>query len=150
MALNAAAILGGRPVAVLRVSQADARREHRGVSHHSITALSRVALVPVTIPVPAVEEDGLREAIWKRLREERLEERHQLVEANGAPALEHLERQGIGAESMGRGPAEDPVFFLSAGAAGIVAGRMAAADRAWQDRTDDPAGDPTRDRMGSE
>ena len=133
MALNAAAILGGRPVAALRISRADARREHRGVSHHSITALSRVALAAVTVPVPAVEDAELRAAIWDRLRDERLEERHQLVEAGGAPALERLERHGIRAESMGRGPAEDPVFFLSAGAAGIVAGRMAAADRAWRD-----------------
>src|SRR5205823_2242632 len=33
MALNAAAILGGRPVAALRVSFADPRERHRGVSH---------------------------------------------------------------------------------------------------------------------
>ncbi len=137
MALNATAILGGRPVAALRISQVDARAEHRGVSHHSMTALSRVALSPVTVPVPAVDDAALRESIWSRLRDERLEERHQLVEANGAPALERLERDGIAAESMGRGPAEDPVFFLSAGAAGIVAGRMAAGDRAWRGRLHD-------------
>jgi hypothetical protein len=35
---------------------------------------------------------------------------------------------------MGRDVADDPVFFLSAGAAGVVAGRMAAGDRAWRDR----------------
>jgi hypothetical protein len=134
MALNAAAILGGRPVAALRISEADARAEHHGVSHHSITALSRVALTPVTVPVPAIDDPVLRDEIWTRLREERLEERHQLVEANGAPALERLQSDGIVAESMGRGPNDDPAFFLSAGAAGIVAGRMAAGDRAWRDQ----------------
>jgi hypothetical protein len=134
MALNAAAILGGRPVAALRISEADARPEHRGVSHHSITALSRVALAPVTVPVPALDDTALRESIWGRLRAEHLEERHQLVEANGAPAMERLERHGITPETMGRDVADDPVFFLSAGAAGVVAGRMAAGDRAWRDR----------------
>ncbi|MDQ1706448.1 MAG: hypothetical protein QOF18_2814, partial [Frankiaceae bacterium] len=43
-AVNAAAVLGGRPVAALRVSEADERPRHQGVSHHSLTALGRVAL----------------------------------------------------------------------------------------------------------
>jgi hypothetical protein len=135
--LNAAAILEGRPVAALRVSLADARPEHRGVSHHSITALSRVAMAPVTVAVPAVDDAEAREGIWEALRSARLEERHQLIEANGAPALEHLQRSGIEPDSMGRGIGDDPLFFLAAGAAGIVAGRMAAADRAWRTQTDD-------------
>src|ERR1700753_3450543 len=34
-AVNAAAVLGGRPVAALRVSEVDPRPRHRLVSHHS-------------------------------------------------------------------------------------------------------------------
>ena len=48
-AVNAAAVLGGRPVASLRVSEADARERHRGVSHHSLTAYGRVALAPADV-----------------------------------------------------------------------------------------------------
>jgi len=33
---------------------------------------------------------------------------------------------------MGRGVADDPEFFLAAGAAGVLAGRMAAGNRAWR------------------
>src|SRR5690349_11474646 len=44
-AVNAAATLGGRPVASLRVSFADPRDRHQGVSHHSLTAYGRVPLV---------------------------------------------------------------------------------------------------------
>ena len=51
-AVNAAGVLRGRPVAALRVSAADARERHRGVSHHSLTALGRVALVPADVVVP--------------------------------------------------------------------------------------------------
>ncbi|GMA84776.1 hypothetical protein GCM10025868_00260 [Angustibacter aerolatus] len=51
-AVNAAGVLGGRPVASLRVSQADARERHLGVSHHSLTAYGRVALLPADVPVP--------------------------------------------------------------------------------------------------
>ncbi len=41
--------------------------------------------------------------------------------------MELLARHGIRAESMGRTFEEDPAFFLAAGAAGVLAGRMAAA-----------------------
>ena len=33
---------------------------------------------------------------------------------------------------MGRTPADDPAFFLAAGAAGVLAGRMATGARAWR------------------
>jgi hypothetical protein len=132
MALNAAAILGGRPVAALRVSFADPRERHRGVSHHSITALAKVAMTSVQVAVPALEEQSRRETIWQALREARLEDRHQLVEATGQPALDLLADRGIDADSMGRRVTDDPEFFLSAGAAGVLAGRMAAGDRAWK------------------
>lgn len=51
-ALNAAAVLGGRPVGALRVSQADARERHQGLSHHSATAYGRVLAHPADLVVP--------------------------------------------------------------------------------------------------
>ncbi len=133
MTLNAVGILGGLPVAALRVSFADPRERHRGVSHHSITALSKVALVRVHVAVPALDEEARRRMIWDSLREARLEERHQLVETTGRPALDLLADYGLEPRSMGRGVADDPEFFLAAGAAGVLAGRMAAGDRAWRE-----------------
>ncbi|WP_298749358.1 DUF3866 family protein [uncultured Serinicoccus sp.] len=56
-ALNAAAVLGGRPVACLRVSQADARERHRGLSHHSATSFGRVLAHPADLPVPVLGSD---------------------------------------------------------------------------------------------
>ena len=132
MSLNAAAILEARAVAALRISFADPRERHRVVSHHSLTALSKVALQPVHVAVPVMEHEERRAAVWDRLRQAGLEERHQLVEVNGAPALDLLEQAGVDVQSMGRGPKEDPEFFLAAGAAGVLAGRMAAGDRAWR------------------
>ena len=132
MSMNAAGILGGRPVAALRISFADPRERHRGVSHHALTALARVALVPVHVAVPAIEDDRRRAQVWDALRAERLEERHQLVEVAGEPALAALQERGVRVRSMGRSPSEDPEFFLAGGAAGILAGRMAARDRAWE------------------
>ena len=48
-AVNAAAVLGGRPVAALRISDADPRERHRGVSHHSLTSYGRVALAAADV-----------------------------------------------------------------------------------------------------
>jgi hypothetical protein len=132
MSLNAAGILGGRPIAALRISFADSRERHRAVSHHSITTLARVALVPVHVAVPAIEDMDRRGAVWSALRSAGLEERHQLVETTGQPALDLLADLGIEPASMGRRVGDDPEFFLAAGAAGVLAGRMAARDRAWK------------------
>lgn len=129
--MNAAAALGGRPVAALRVSFADARERHRGVSHHSLTILSEVCLVPANVAVPVLDSEE-RETVWAALREARLEERHQLVEVAGTPALDELAARGLEVETMGRSVADDPAFFLAAGAAGVLAARMAAGGRAWR------------------
>jgi len=132
MALNAAGILGGRPVAALRISFADQRERHRGVSHHSLTALGRVVLVPAHVAVPVIDHEARREAVWTELRAAKLDERHQLVEVTGQPAVDLLAERGIEADSMGRRVNDDPEFFLAAGAAGVLAGRMAAGDRLWR------------------
>jgi hypothetical protein len=136
MSLNAAAILGGRPIAALRVSFADPRSRHRGVSHHALTALKRVALPPVHVAVPALDDPAQREEVWSALRGDRLEDRHHLVEVTGGPALDLLRDRGVRVESMGRSVADDTAFFLSAGAAGVLAGRMAEGDRAWHTGTE--------------
>jgi Protein of unknown function (DUF3866) len=131
-ALNAAETLGGRPVAALRISLADTRDRHRGVSHHSITILDRVCRVAADVAVPVLEGPE-RDLVWNALRERRLEERHQLVEVDGRPALDELERSRVEVDSMGRTASDDPAFFLAAGAAGILAGRMAVRSRGWRE-----------------
>jgi hypothetical protein len=133
-ALNAAEVLGGRPVAALRISFVDPRERHRLVSHHSLTILGEVCTVRANVAVPTLEEPE-RTAVWDALRARKLEDRHQLVEADGRPALGELVRRGVEVRSMGRTPADDPVFFLAAGAAGVMAGRMAAQSRSHRRRS---------------
>jgi hypothetical protein len=131
-ALMAARTLGGRPIPALRVSFADERERHRGVSHHSLTILADVCKVDVNVPVPMLEDAEQREAVWGALRDRKLEDLHHLVEVDGAPAVEELRARGIDVRTMGRGIDDDPAFFLAAGAAGVLAGRMAAEDRRWR------------------
>jgi hypothetical protein len=72
--------------------------------------------------------------VWEALRARKLEERHQLVEVDGRPALAKLEQLNVEVESMGRTPKDDPAFFLAAGAAGVLAGRLAEGSRAYRGR----------------
>lgn len=130
-ALNAVGALDGRPVAALRVSFADPRERHRGVSHHSLTILERICRPGAHVAVPVLDQPD-RDVVWDALRARGLEDRHQLVETDGRPALVELERLGVEVRTMGRTPRDDPAFFLSAGGAGVLAARMAAGSRAWR------------------
>jgi hypothetical protein len=121
--INAVNILGGRAVAVPRLSFADPRSRHRGISHHTLTALGQVALTPALVALPEIPPGELA-VIEKQLKEGGISDRHQVLVRDGKPALKYLAQHGIQARSMGRGPDDDPVFFLAAGAAGRVAAEL--------------------------
>lgn len=131
IALQAATILGGRPVAAVRINFADPTYRHHGVSPHSITVLERVASPGTHVAIPVLEGER-RELVWGAITASRLEERHQVVEVTGQPALDLLLERGVGAETMGRKLHDEPEFFLAAGAAGVLAGRMAAGTARWK------------------
>jgi Protein of unknown function (DUF3866) len=131
-ALNAAYTLGGRPIPALRVSFADERVRHRGLSHHSVTILRDVCKVETNVPVPSLADEEQRAAIWEALRAAKLEETHHLVEVDGQPAVSELGDRGVAASSMGRAIEDDPPFWLAAGAAGVLAGRLAVENRRWR------------------
>ncbi|WP_440066172.1 DUF3866 family protein [Streptosporangium sp. OZ121] len=114
-AVNAAAVLGGRPVAALRVSEGDLRERHIGVSHHSLTAYGRVALAPAQVAVPVLPGDfGRRVAEQSRP----LAARHELVEVPVDGLHEALRGSPVRLSTMGRGLEEDLAYFLASAAAG--------------------------------
>ncbi len=120
-AVNAAAVLNGRPVACLRISDADPRPRHRGVSHHSLTAYGRVALLPADLVVPML--DGELGEVVRRMCAP-LAERHRLVEVSVDGLVAAMSQVPTPLSSMGRGLAADPAYFLAAAAAGRHAASM--------------------------
>ncbi|HEV2891160.1 MAG TPA: DUF3866 family protein [Frankiaceae bacterium] len=114
-AVNAVAALGGRPVASVRLSGADPRERHRGVSHHSRTAYGRVALARADVVVPVLDEP-LASAVDADLA--RVRERHDVVTVDAAHLLGPLRDSGLPLSTMGRGLEEDTAYFLAAAAAG--------------------------------
>ena len=107
-AANAASALGGSPIVAARVSDADPRERHRGVSHHT-RAVLELCLGDVAVAWPA----GRKAPEWIAAAREEVDATGWEVACAGLP-LSH----------MGRGASEDPVFFASAFAAGRLARRF--------------------------
>ncbi len=125
-AVNAVATLSGQPVASLRVSGADPRARHLGVSHHSLTAYGRVALASADVVVPTGTEPSRAELLARIAGQaQMLCPPHRLVEVDTPRELyEALAASPVPLSTMGRGLAEDPESFLAVGAAGAHAERL--------------------------
>ncbi len=123
-ALNAAAVLGGRPVAALRVSQADPRERHQGVSHHSRTAYGRVLARPADLVVPDFDgADGVPAELAARVDAQCEQLLADAPHLRGRPVPVTGLREALAAcpvrlSTMGRGLEQDPAAFLAAAAAG--------------------------------
>ena len=107
-AANAALALGGAPVLAPRVSAADERERHRGLSHHTLAVRELLQrAVPVAWPagLEAPAELGAVETVdvssWRTACE------------------------GLPLSHMGRGPEQEPWFFAAAYAAGAFARTIA-------------------------
>jgi len=114
--VNAVHTLGGLPVAIPRISFSDQRLRHRGISHHTVTALTKVALVRACLPIPSLEPPHMA-VILEQLEQSGLSEKHDVRILDGEIGLEALQRAGLQVTTMGRGPQDDPAFFRAVGAA---------------------------------
>jgi hypothetical protein len=114
-AVNAAAALDGRPVASLRISFADPRARHQGVSHHSRTAYGRVALARADVVIPELPQP---QAARIAADTEPLSVRHTLVTIPVDGLAEALRACPVPLSTMGRSLDEDHEYFLAAAAAG--------------------------------
>ena len=117
--------LGARPIPVLSFVEADGTAS---LSPASLSLILDPRLEDLEIPVPSVDDGGERRELWDQLRGVRAEERHHLVEVDGQPALDDLAEQGM--------PLPGGMAARAAGAAGVLAGRLAASNRRWRAQLD--------------
>ena len=102
--LDTAAALGATPVCCPRMSDGDDRPRHRGLSHHTTTALA-LCRSSVTVPWPSgVEAVGLSS--------------HLVAPIEPPPVAEVLDAHDLHVTTMGRGPDADPLFFAAAASVG--------------------------------
>ncbi len=126
--LNAAQALGGTPIAVPRISFADTRERHRGISHHTLTVLSRVCRVNAVVPLPELEEDKMS-CVLQQLQDAGLFSRHHICLEPVYGFADWLKEQPRDFTTMGRGVNEDREFFLALGAAACSARRLLKGEK---------------------
>jgi hypothetical protein len=114
---HAALALGFPTLLSPRLSEADPRERHRGVSHHTLTVLE-LLLGGVRVPLPEGNPEVAAQLASAA------NDRHKLHEAQ--PDLAGYAAAGLPARTMGRGIEEDELFFSAALAAGHVLGASAA------------------------
>src|SRR3954462_4950890 len=130
-AVNAVAVLGGRPVASVRISDGDGRPRHRGVSHHSLTAFGRVALGGVTLVAPRGLSSELGGQVEEDLAGQPARNRVVWMDTDGLDAA--LGLSPVPLRTMGRGYPEERAYFLAAAAAGRYAALRVPAPEAAED-----------------
>jgi hypothetical protein len=124
--LDATVALGGVPIACLRVSFADPRDRHAGLSHHSATALRLAARERAIVAVPRLPADQAAR-LQGDLEAAGLDRRHDLVAVDAPDAVALFAGHGLRITSMGRPAEDDPALFQAAAAAGVLAARHAVA-----------------------
>jgi hypothetical protein len=108
---HAALALGLPTLLSPRLSESDPRDRHRGVSHHTLTVLE-LLLGGVEVPAPA-GEDSIGDTLGKAAGE-----RHTLRRLDAD--LAGYAASGLPARTMGRGIAQDRLFFAAPLAAGVA------------------------------
>ncbi|MDP9461463.1 MAG: DUF3866 family protein, partial [Actinomycetota bacterium] len=134
-ACNAVTVLGGDPIGALRISDADPRPRHRGVSHHSLTSFGRVALGGVTLVAPRGLSSELGGQVDEDLAGQPQRNTVVWVDTDGLETA--LGLSPVPLTTMGRGYPEERAYFLAAAAAGRFAALRVPVPG------DDEAGDDT-------
>jgi hypothetical protein len=118
---HSALALGFETLIAPRMSSADPRERHRGLSHHTETVLG-LLLGDVQVPAPPGDEAAL-----DRLRMS-CGDRHEVQPRE--VAIDGYAASGLSATHMGRSIGEDPLFFAAALAAGDAVAAAALVEEA--------------------
>ncbi|MGE5390607.1 MAG: DUF3866 family protein [Deltaproteobacteria bacterium] len=121
--LNAVDTLGGKAIAIPRISFSDSRARHRGISHHTLTVLSRICRIKAIVPLPQLKIEQMNLLMGQLLRE-KIVDRYQICLEDGTEDLRLLEECGLKITTMGRGPDAEREFFLTLAAAARTARKV--------------------------
>lgn len=119
--IDAVNTLYGKPVYCPRISFADKRARHIGISHHSLTVLSKIAKTGTQIAFPYIDEKEKSRIIDNQIEKYRLRSIHKPVYKKTDDTENILKSFESHVNSMGRSFNDDPYFFKTAGSAALQA-----------------------------
>lgn len=114
--INCVHQLGGKPILMPRISGADKRARHFGISHHVIATLQYAALCQAVLPLSEQLSAPLERYIEQQLTQTEAFGQHKLVrlhEPSAEQVQEVLAAYPAPVTSMGRALRDDPDFFVS-------------------------------------
>lgn len=114
--INAVTTLAGVAYCIPRISFVEKRTRHLGISHHTLTALGKVALGRASLVLPELNPSQ-KEFVLAQLKREGME-KHRLIWGRGHDGIKLAREMGLELSRMGRSYEEDPVFFLAGAATG--------------------------------
>lgn len=113
--IDLASRYGASCIYIPRISFADRRPRHYGISHHSLTVMSELLREPVFVALPIAEKQKLN-FLLSQIRSMKLPLSIRLSIQDGRAIEGVMKAYGLETTSMGRGFKDDPCFFLAIGA----------------------------------
>ncbi|MBC2577620.1 DUF3866 family protein [Peptostreptococcus russellii] len=114
MIIDAVEKLGGESFVIPRISFADLRPRHIGISHHSITILSEITNKSTNLVINAGYDESKLRIIKDQILCSSIGEKHKVSFKNYEHTKEDLEEFDLKVKSMGRNFEEDREFFVAA------------------------------------
>lgn len=109
--------LGGRAIAVPRISFKDRRKRHYGISHHTITVLSEITNTKSHLVLPCLNNTK-QEYLSNQIKEANIDKKHDIVFQSGEKIIKAMNKYNLNTTSMGRSIEDDIDYFISLGAVG--------------------------------
>lgn len=119
--IDAVNTLQGVPVYSPRISFADKRPRHKGISHHSLTVLREIAKTQSRVALPKIVDPDNLNLVKDQLSDNGLFDKHSISFEDTAELAEALASFSLEAHSMGRNIKDDPCFFEAAACAALAA-----------------------------
>jgi len=122
--LDAINTLGGRSIFIPRISFADSRPRHQGISHHSITILREIIHTATQVILPKLDEQKLS-YIQNQIHEHDIDKKHEIIYIEDIQkVLENIQHYQYKLTTMGRSIEKELDFFITAGSAGYYGAKL--------------------------
>lgn len=121
--LDAVDLLKGTAIAVPRISFADPRIRHKGMSHHSLTVLDKITRSKSKVVLPHLNKEQ-KGWISHQIQTLGLDSKHEFIVEDGSILEDALQNFNLSVNSMGRSFSDDPAFFLTCSAAATYVHKM--------------------------